>query len=192
MNWLERYPWATAAERDPDGFFARPRVEWGDGPWQDEPDRLRWLTVAGYPGAIWRSPHTGSLCGYAAVPEGHPYHGKPWRDLELATDPHGGLTFSGRLEPLETVWWLGFDCNHFRDLSPVLEATLRDLRHPRHWPRYAAQGRGVPPPFEGFGDIYRDVPYVRGEVEDLARELVAAASGQAMLHEALSGERIPE
>jgi len=98
------------------------------------------------------------LCGYVAVPEGHPLFGKsylteydetgealpnPVNDLEV----HGGITYA---EPTLSnvkssgVWWLGFDCAHARDFDgPNCD-----------WPNKSER-------------------FVRLEVKDLAEQLVA-------------------
>lgn len=60
------------------------------------------------------------------------------------------------------VWWFGFDCGHAGDLSPGME-------------RY---GRGqMPAPWNDSGyDEYRDLPYVKEQVAELARQLKAKAA----------------
>ena len=90
-----------------------PKEEWGTGPWQDEDDRYEWRR-GDLVCLIIRNP-AGALCGYVGVPEGHPWHGQPYGDLDA--DVHGGLTYSGGCqghichEPKSgegEVWWLGF------------------------------------------------------------------------------------
>lgn len=51
---------------------------WGEGPWQHEPDRAEW-EHAGLPCLALRN-RSGAWCGYAAVPPGHPLHGKGYSD----------------------------------------------------------------------------------------------------------------
>lgn len=47
-----------------------------DGPWTSEPDDLRFTDEAtGYDCHIVRVKHSGHLCGYVRIPEGHPLHG---------------------------------------------------------------------------------------------------------------------
>jgi hypothetical protein len=134
------------------------RASWGPGPWQSEPDRAEWTTEAGLPGLIVRN-HMGALCGYVAVPPGHPLHGRDFGDLDLSC--HGGLTYGAACrgdvchkpapgEP-DNVWWFGFDCAHSRDLVPSFQV---------HFP--------MPVPV-----TYRDMAYVKGEVEELAVQLAA-------------------
>jgi hypothetical protein len=110
----------------------------------------------------------GIWCGYAAVPPGHPYHGKGYDDIDV--EVHGGLTYSDKCageichkpEPGEPddVWWLGFDCGHAWDYSPGIDKQLADIGLPRpHFP----------------DEAYRDAAYVRSEVEKLAEQLAATS-----------------
>lgn len=105
---------------------------WGDGPWRDEPDRLEWRDEAtGLPCLIRRTTF-GSLCGYVAVPPGHPLHGhQGLQGLpdEVEDASHGGITnvseswrhgddglwfmaLPGDDTPPSKHWWFGFDCAH--------------------------------------------------------------------------------
>lgn len=110
------------------------------GPWVDEPDRVEWRH-RGLPCLITRQPEQGHLCGYVAVPPGHPWHGVHYRELSEVY-VHGGLTYADPCfenvchvpqqgEP-DNVWWFGFDCAHYGDLPPYqlahhLEAARRLL-----------------------------------------------------------------
>ncbi len=129
---------------------------------------------------------TGALCGYAGVLPGHPLYGTAafQTALEWALEAHGGVNYAGDHSFLREhgAWWFGFDCGHFNDLAPALNALLRDLRSPRHWPRYAANGTPPPPdvPRCLLGGHYWTVEEVRAEAEALAVQLVAA--GNAAVH----------
>jgi len=141
------------------------KTGWPAGPWLDEPDRLQWRTAAGLPGLIVRHRRLGHLCGYAAVAPGHPAYGSSYNDVEVLV--HGGLTYADRCEadgPIchvpepgepDDVWWLGFDCAHAGDCSPVSLAI--ELPQLPTW----------------YQEAYRDIAYVRREVEQLAEQLVA-------------------
>ncbi len=143
------------------------RSKWPPGPWDDEPDKMNWTTEAGLPGMIVRSDITGSLCGYAAVPSSHPWHGLPFNNTQMLMriSVHGGLTYAApcegrichipRLDEDDEVWWFGFDCCHGMDLAPSMIALFKDM----------------PFSISTFGK-YRDVAYVHGEVESLAKQLV--------------------
>lgn len=62
---------------------------------------VEWATV--------RAPLYGAVNGYARVPEGHPWHGLDYDDIEA--DAPGGLTYS-------TGGWIGFDTLHAWDAWP--------------------------------------------------------------------------
>jgi hypothetical protein len=137
------------------------KTEFGPGPWQDEPDRVE-FEHAGLPCLMKRN-YYGVWCGYAAVPPGHPLHGKAADDPDVhvvSASVHGGLTWASACqgsichvpkpgEP-DDVWWFGFDCGHCDDLSPLTEAKLPDLC---------------------TGGTYRDQAYVTAEVRGLAEQL---------------------
>jgi hypothetical protein len=166
----ERYPWALRVEKVDASEFSDGKIKrdsWGPGPWEAEPDVVEWRTD-GLACLIVRN-RLGALCGYVGIPEGHPFHGKAYSDVESVRDlrVHGGLTYSNACaghichvarpgEP-DNVWWLGFDCNHSGDMAPGMMAALRacgadHLAH-RQWASY------------------RDIEYVRHEVENLAQQL---------------------
>ncbi len=131
------------------------KSEWGDGPWQDEPDLLQWCsgTPPHYECQIARTDWAGTWAGYVAVPTGHPAHGKARTQLDV--EVHRGLTFAE--EGVNGVWVLGFDCGHGFDYKPAL--ALRVGRHTA---------------FPAFmREVYRDVAFVRAQVEHLARQLAA-------------------
>lgn len=146
-----------------------PKSEWGDGPWQSEPDCKEW-THLGFRCLILRNMHvSGVLCGYIAVPPGHPWHGTGGDDVET----HWGITFSGRLslpglseEEALAMWFLGFDCGHHMDAQPMLDAVLDTI---------------IPNRSRSLGGEYRDLDYVTQTVEDLARQAHEAANNLATL-----------
>lgn len=144
------------------------KTGWLDGPWMTEPDRVEWrsATQPSFACLIVRGPVMGQLCGYVGVPPGHRWHGKGMHEPDV--DVHGGLTFAagcdedGHIchvaqpgEPGE-VWWLGFDCGHCFDfiyMRPLFrESGLFELL--------------------GNEEQYRDIEYVRAEVERLAAQCV--------------------
>lgn len=182
----ERLAWAKAAWTmrdnpgpDPDGrWFCQPKPSWGDGPWQGEPDRVEWRSADGRPLLAVRNRY-GAWCGYAGVEPGHPWHGGPTATLEDAgIDVHGGVTFGNRCgghichvpaagEPVE-VWWVGFDCAHFADLMPGMDALMRRIDGSR-WSGFEALRR------EMRCERYWTLDDVRDEAESLARQAEEAA-----------------
>jgi len=149
-----------------------PKEEWAPGPWHDEPDRVV-FEHAGYPCILNRGP-LGSWCGYVGVPEGHPWFGKRYDDVEA--DVHGGLTYARPCQgdvchaAPEPRYWLGFDCSHYRDLVPGLEALLAESREKMGRPQ-VDKGK--------FGVTYKDVGYVRAETESLAEQAAQAGMPRA-------------
>lgn len=135
------------------------------GPWQDEPDKVQWQDEeTGLPCLVVRGP-MGALCGYVGVPNGHPWHGRQFDEIEA--NVHGGLTYSSSCmkempedvaichvpdegEP-DDVWWLGFDCAHGWDIVPKW-----------NW-------------ITSSDAAYRDLAYVQAEVRSLAKQAAEAA-----------------
>jgi len=165
------------------------KTGWGEGPWLTEPDKIQWVDWAtGLDCLIVRSnPHIGSLCGYVGLPPNHPLHGSDYKDMDFV-DVYGGLTFADSClegfpegegvchvpEPgrPKDVWWLGFDCGHFMDLSPAFEIRDREMRQKHGWPDTIEM---LPSELGGYATglekTYKPVPYVRAEVEHLAKQV---------------------
>lgn len=150
------------------------KTSWGPGPWSDEPDKEQFADEAtGYACLVKRNT-MGALCGYVGVPEGHPWHGKDYDEIE--PDVHGGLTYADSCqegpedmtichvpapsEP-EPLWWLGFDCHHFRDIGPAMQARMREA------------GYGIDMP----GCTYKTIAYVKAECAGLAAQAAASVTG---------------
>ena len=166
--------------------------EWPAGPWDGEPDKVQWVDEAtGLDCLIVRGP-MGALCGYVGVPPEHPFSGVhynacateatcegDWGDErhdrhvspERVLTVHGGITFSDFCvesekgeghgichvaEPgrPEKVFWFGFDCAHFSDVVPAM----------------LAEGVMSYTSLYQHGE-YRDVHYVKEQVELLATQL---------------------
>ena len=128
------------------------RELFGPGPWVDEPDRVEWR-AHGFVCLVRRSP-MGNLCGYVGVPPEHPWHGKSFEDIEAFA--HGSLTYAGpRADEPEHRYWVGFDAGHAFDLVPEL----------------AKLGGGL---YEDGWSTYRDIEWMKAEVEQLAAQAAAA------------------
>lgn len=82
-----------------------------------------------YPFLIDTSVNNIWHCGYAVLPEDHPYYGADYDDVEDDIDVHGGLTFSCELEDIDG-YLLNFDCNHYGDNPEVQneEYTLSECK----------------------------------------------------------------
>ena len=90
----------------------------------------------------------GHLCGYITVGADHPWYALTYNDLN-DVDVHGGLTFSEKGK-------FGFDCAHAGDLVPKMHAlTGKD-----------------------FGETYKGMGFVVGELIKLAKQAKEASDGQ--------------
>lgn len=147
------------------------RSGWRHGVWDKEPDKLQYPEkVTGLPVVITRNPLMGNLCGYVGVPPSH----KLWQvDCEnVSVEAHGGVNFSGFCigkegphegvchipDPGEpaNVWWFGFDCGHGFDYTPGSRVQI--------------------PKAKSFCN-YRDLPYVKAQCANLAKQLMEASNG---------------
>lgn len=130
-----------------------------DGPWTSEPDSKEW-EAHGFRCVLRRGPGN-HWCGYVGIPNGHPAFDMPYRDdLFCGVDVHGGLTFGSlhpRHLPDDGLYWVGFDCAHYGDLSPDYAKYFSSL----------ADGE------------YRDINYAIAETERLAQQLAAMTEGAA-------------
>lgn len=140
------------------------KSNWGSGPWQTEEDRIEWRHK-GLPCLMVRN-KLGAWCGYVGVTKEHPSFNAHYDKVDV--DVHGGLTYSGKPDPIichtpkpeedGKVWWLGFDCSHAGDVSPALNAQLRELG--------SMVNRSL------LNETYKDVAYVKREVNNLANQLI--------------------
>ena len=131
------------------------REKWPKGEWDNEPDELEW-EHKGLKCAIFRNSF-GGLCGYVGVDRTHPYWEKEYSDLQDIS-VHGGLTFSSWIDEKKELYYLGFDCCHFGDVSPydkVMDPSLVSSNDP--------------------GRSYKNMEYVKNEVEGLAEQVLQAS-----------------
>lgn len=137
------------------------RETWPRGEWDTEPDRVEWFDKAtGMPCPIVRNP-MGALCGYVGVPEEHPHFGKGYDNVDYRA--HGGLTYADACQVGGAVchagddkrWWFGFDCAHHGDEIPG----MLDYGH------------------QSYDEWYKNLGYVRSQVEELASQIVEVARG---------------
>jgi hypothetical protein len=117
--------------------------------WLNEPNKQE-FTQSGLKCLIMRDKFL-FLGGYVGLPVGHAFHGAHFGDIPATA--HRGLTFSGQGDGERRekgYWWVGFYCDRPGDRVP-----------------------GRPYPDRG-GETYRDLGYVRSELEKLAEQLAQA------------------
>lgn len=102
-------------------------------------------TENGIDWAVVENAHFGTFNGYARVPDGHPWAGLGYDDIDV--NVHGGLTFA-------EDGWIGFDTMHFGDAWNIPE---------------------LPGPFKGHEGAHHWTPEeVEAEAKDLARQVADA------------------
>lgn len=152
---------------------------WAPGPWQDEADRLDFI-AEGFACLALRHPEHGHWCGYVGVPAEHPAYGRLHSDLD-GLEMHGyevnyaapcqGLICHTPAEGMPAdVWWIGGDFGHVWDVCPGRDARLAEALA-------SAEAINAPwapafrrTPFERMQE-YSTLPYVKKEIERLARQL---------------------
>lgn len=66
----------------------------------------------------------GTWCGYVALSKNHKDYNSTYEDVENLYTVHGGITFYGSLNEIDNsnlhgYKWVGFDCGHYNDISPI-------------------------------------------------------------------------
>lgn len=118
--------------------------------------------------ATWTGPFARLLAGHVAWYCDH--------TIQSMIDVHGGInwaspTIGSTKRAHRDLWWFAFDTGHSGDLSPMMEATLREL-----WLAQDTSGRQWAQHQRVMGEYqtYKDLAYVRHEVESLAAQLAMA------------------
>lgn len=115
----------------------------------------------------------GYRCGYVRVPNGHPWHGKDYGEIDA--EVHGGLTFGEADVPCgageDSDHWFGFDCAHAWDDQDM---ALPGCHHASKFPLvpiYFHDGTQI-----GGGSEVRDQEFVEAECRSLCEQAAAAMS----------------
>lgn len=163
---------------------------WGDGPWQDEPDRLNFHTPEGFDGAILRNRHGGNLCGYVGVPFGHPWWGKDYGDRVPSKPEQLAAPVDGsKISLISLLCMAGEDLEKIRiDCTISVHGGLtysgRGWRgageNIRSW--YfgfdCAHCYDISPAYDSMfssGSVYRDIDFVKNEIAVLSKQLAGVA-----------------
>lgn len=125
-----------------------------DKPWLEESDYEEFF-YRGIECVVMRVINLKTLCGYIGIEEGHKHYKKEYFDFKV----HGGITYSGTSLPNGTKsgkWWLGFDTMHSGDLIPL----------------FCDSVSGYPNLFFVNGPVYRDINYVKEQLENLVDQVL--------------------
>lgn len=177
--------------------FTNPEIDksgWGDGPWQNEPDKIHWIDPATDLDILMvRHPEAGHWCGYVGVTEGHPafeagYYSSDENGKTVDLDVHGGVTYAAFCQEGEDpavgichvpfpgrpdhVWWIGFDFSHMHDISPGREMRDRQ-RYERALAEDDMESADIWNPDKPWKrqEVYRDRDYVENECREAAKQL---------------------
>lgn len=157
-------------------WHTQDKTEWGNGPWQSEPDKAQWQDPkTGLPCLAVRHVSSGHWCGYVGIPLDSKLAEQNNENYEV----HGGITFQGKCEERENepgfdgsigichraldgkpVMWLGFDCAHSGDMCPAMI------------PQYKKWGMPAAEKWMS-GESYRTLDYVKSEIRELALQIKA-------------------
>lgn len=154
---------------------AEEKKQWGEGPWNDEPDKVQWTDEeTGLPCLAKRN-DVGVWCGYVGVAKGHPWYEKKYDECDV--EVHGGLSYSDHCQegPEEyaichipepgqpdDVWWLGFDTHHWGDLAPGMIVYHQEFTKRFPHLAYTRDER----------ETYKTLGYVKEECRNLAKQII--------------------
>jgi hypothetical protein len=142
------------------------KTAWGEGPWQDEPDRQLWFDEAtGFPCLINRN-GLGTFSGYVGLPKGHPWHGSNRIPAAVYNGPDYAGPDIADISADEGYWWIGFACVALNDLSPPLVGVAKYL---------ADKGKSAEFLSDLIsGQVYHTAEFVRAECAKLAKQAAEA------------------
>ena len=136
------------------------KLTWNNGEWKNEQDYYYWIDETTLLNCLVARKVLGNLCGYVGLPEANKFYGLDYKQIEskLAHSIHGGLTYSDfgnelilhKSKEESNLWWVGFATSEPGDLIPNYNGFKYDNRI----------------------ETYKDVKYVKKEVEKLALALV--------------------
>ena len=169
---------ALLSDATTDDYFVVPKEEWEVGEWTNELDYL-YFDFGDYPSLILRSAY-GSLNGYIAVPEGHPWFLEDADRIRGASMEITWASHEDHLHPLPLgwpiAWWVGFSCSSIRDYMPALAASVRGFGY---------RSSLISNPRQ----TYKPIPYVRSQIEILTQN-----ADHAMMvhkHQSAGGNLVP-
>ena len=139
-----------------------------------------------FPYAIHTNDRMGFLLGYVGVPNGHPWDGKDYDEIDA--DVHGGLTFASRpnerdegVYPADfegVAWWVGFDCGHVGDVIPSASGEDLDrmiMRLGLMGEAFTGVTSGGAPTAAASGETFKDRDYVSAEIDRLIDQAASAS-----------------
>lgn len=145
------------------------KSEWGEGPWQDEPDELNY-EERGFRCLLIRSVF-GAWVAYVEIPKDHPWYMNEDTPI-YSIDVHGGVSYYGN-NYHDTPWLIGFDCNHFTDYMPGRETEMRrDPELYRMHKKIESFRRKAFSNPEALQRTYKDIEFVKEQISHMIDQLL--------------------
>jgi hypothetical protein len=171
-------------------YATRDKSGWGEGPWQDEPDKVQWIDEETELDCLIRRSPGGAWCGYVGVGPEHPWYGldysggcvndpkceESWcgHSPVSLVDVHGGLTFS---ESCAEIMSEAEGICHVAELGRPDHVWWFGFDCGHYADLAPDFARRFPDLASAFGEqTYRDRAYVETEVVALARQIARVAS----------------
>lgn len=181
------------------------KESWGNGEWQDEPDKKQWIDKeTGLPCLIVRN-KGGALCGYVGLPSSHSLHGVEYNDThesikllwEKAKNESIGkrgiislFCMDENSPSLEVVFnvhgsltFSGKCRKHENECEGICHKVEEGEDDNIWWFGFdCAHAGDISPAYETNrlyrvdGDTYKNIAYVTSEVESLAKQLASIAA----------------
>jgi hypothetical protein len=147
---------------------SRDKKNWGNGPWQNEPDREE-FEYRNYRCSIKRHP-LGHLCGYVTIgaEEVKLLDEDDREDFQV----HGGITYNKENKEDGTVT-IGFDCAHSSDILPSINSCNRNLDIIcYHFPDLYYLLKIKEAFLLEFKPTYKNIEFVRNELHKLVDQII--------------------
>lgn len=153
------------------------------GPWDDEPDELWWNDEkTGLACHICRN-HSGALCGYVRIPEGHPLHGVSYSaDLPQALVPLKDSVMEGTVGKRGAidVFCMAGGLFHAGNLFDVHGGVTYsgEFKEGGFWYGFdCSHCDDLSPKYTDYGmhGEYRGIEYVKAECASLAKQIKQVA-----------------
>lgn len=156
--------------------FIIDKSEWGEGPWQHEPDYKEFM-YKGFYCLLRRHHRYGNWTGYVAIDPQSKLAKEDCRSMDL--DVHGGITYEAFRNPLlsinipedDSLFWIGFDCHSGRFKPDKKGNSVEDYEDDY------APGEQVIFKKAGYSDdgkkeFYRTIEFAINELESLIDQII--------------------
>ena len=159
-----------------DDAYLELRKEWPKGEWDDEPDMVT-FKYRDYPCRIFRCVSGYYLCGYVTLEMDHPFNSEKYKfEWDIPVEVHGGITFCEicilKEDASSEVFMIGFDCCHFGDFVPSVQANKYFNSDLQEYKQLIASK--VPECSYLLDSTYRNIDFVKNEIKSMVDQAIEA------------------